>query len=229
MVPSTSNKTLSQPKLTKFTDSYIFPQLSLDELTHVVLVIYHSNDQSHHTPRPHTSCSRAVLNKNRMSTHGIHTGPLWCRWNFASYGACRVLTHALQAYGPRMVLELINSPWTARKGPVRPNMMPVRDFYKFQILSLIYSELCQFSYVFVRVPYGTLADHARAPYGSRGIWKTLDFSVRGPYNAHTGGEGEGGGGGGGGGGGLLMRSFSHIRYSMKHVYNDDDLVIRWWV
>ena len=31
--------------------------------------------QSHHTPGPRTGCSRAVLNKNRTSTHGARTGP----------------------------------------------------------------------------------------------------------------------------------------------------------
>ena len=41
-------------------------------------------------------CSRAVLNKNRTSTHGARTGPVWRRTNFASpYGARRVLMHAL--------------------------------------------------------------------------------------------------------------------------------------
>ena len=41
-------------------------------------------------------CPRSVLNKNRMSTHGAHAGPVWCRTNFAiPHGACRVLMHAL--------------------------------------------------------------------------------------------------------------------------------------
>ena len=53
-------------------------------------------EASHHTPGPRTGCSRAVLNKNRTSTHGAHTGPLRRRTDFASpYGARRVLMYAL--------------------------------------------------------------------------------------------------------------------------------------
>ena len=62
-------------------------------------------------------------------------------------------------------------------GPLRPNTTPV-DF--FQIW------LCQFPYVSVRAPYGTLADHARALYGSRWMWKTVKIPVRGLYDARTG-------------------------------------------
>ena len=52
--------------------------------------------QSHHTHGPRMGCSRAVLNKNRTSTHGARTGPVRGRTNFASpYGARRVLMHAL--------------------------------------------------------------------------------------------------------------------------------------
>ena len=52
--------------------------------------------QSLHTPGPRTGCSRAVLNKNRTSTHGARTAPVRRRTNFASpYGARRVLMHAL--------------------------------------------------------------------------------------------------------------------------------------
>ena len=52
--------------------------------------------QSHHTPGPRKVCSRAVLNKNRATTHRVRTGPMRHRTNFASlYGACRVLMHAL--------------------------------------------------------------------------------------------------------------------------------------
>ena len=41
-------------------------------------------------------CSRAVLNKNRTSTHGARTGPVRRRTSFASpYGARRVSMHAL--------------------------------------------------------------------------------------------------------------------------------------
>ena len=41
-------------------------------------------------------CSRAVLNKNRTSTHGARTGPVRRHTNFASpYGTRRVLMHAL--------------------------------------------------------------------------------------------------------------------------------------
>ena len=51
--------------------------------------------QSHHTPGPCTGCSRAVLNKNRTSAHGAHTGPVQHCTNFAFlYGAFRVLMHA---------------------------------------------------------------------------------------------------------------------------------------
>ena len=43
-----------------------------------------------------TGCSPAVLNKNRTSTDGAHTGPLRRRTNFASpYRARRVLMYAL--------------------------------------------------------------------------------------------------------------------------------------
>ena len=45
--------------------------------------------------------------------------------------------------------------------------MPVRDFCQLW--------LCQFPYVPVRAPYGTLAGHARAPYESRRIWKQWRF------------------------------------------------------
>ena len=45
---------------------------------------------------------------------------------------------------------------------------------------------CPFPHVPVRAPYGTLAGPARAPYGSRRIWKTFEIPVRGPYDDHTG-------------------------------------------
>ena len=61
----------------------------------------------------------------------------------------------------------------ARAGPVRPNTTPVRDFCQLW--------LCQFPYVPVRASYGTLASHARAPYGSCRIWKTLKI----PCGART--------------------------------------------
>ena len=65
-----------------------------------------------------------------------------------------------------------------RTGPVSPYTTPVRDFCQLW--------LCQFSCVSVRAPYGTLAGHALAPYGSRRIWKILKNPVRGPHDAHTG-------------------------------------------
>ena len=66
-----------------------------------------------------TGCSRAVLNKNRTSTHGAHTGPVRRRTNFASpYGSRRISMHALYAYGPRTGFEIVNSPWTVRAGTV---------------------------------------------------------------------------------------------------------------
>ena len=125
--------------------------------------------QSHHISGPRTGCSGAVFNNNGTSTHGAHTSPVRRRTNFASpYGARRVFMHALQAYGPVRVLSL----WTARAGTVS-----VRDFDQLW--------LCQISYVFERAPYGTLAGPAQALYGSRMIWKTLNFPVRGPYDART--------------------------------------------
>ena len=72
----------------------------------------------------------------------------------------------------------MNSPCGDREGPVRPNTTSVRDFCQLR--------LCKFPYISVRAPFGTLAGHARAPYGFRGIWKTLKIPVRGPYVAHTG-------------------------------------------
>ena len=72
----------------------------------------------------------------------------------------------------------MNSPCGPRTGPARQNTTPVRDFCQFW--------LCQFPCVSVRAPYGTLAGPARAPYGSRRIWKTLKIPVRGPYDARTG-------------------------------------------
>ena len=36
------------------------------------------------------------------------------------------------------------------------------------------------------MPYGTLASPAKAPYGSRRIWKILKIPVRGPHDARTG-------------------------------------------
>ena len=131
--------------------------------------------------------SRAVLNKNRTSTHGAHTGPVRRRTNFASpHGARRVLMHALLAYGPRTGLEIVSSPWTARAGTVRgpPNTTPVWDFCPFWV--------CQFPYVSIRAPYGTLAGHARAPYGARHgrICENIEDSragpVRCPYGHRTG-------------------------------------------
>ena len=80
----------------------------------------HLMPQSHHTPGPRAGCSRAVLNKNRTSTHGARTGPMRHRTNFASpYGARKVLMYAVYAYGPRTGFEILNSPWTARAGTVR--------------------------------------------------------------------------------------------------------------
>ena len=65
----------------------------------------------------------------------------------------------------------VNRPCGDCKGPVLPNTMPVRDFDQLW--------LCPFPYVSVRAPYGTLAGHARALYGSRIIWKTLNIPLWG--------------------------------------------------
>ena len=58
------------------------------------------------------------------------------------------------------------------------DLLPVRDFCQLW--------LCQFHYVSVRAPHGTLAGHAQGPYGSHRIWKTLKIPVRGPHDARTG-------------------------------------------
>ena len=130
--------------------------------------------QSHHASGPRMGCSRAVLNKNHTSTHGAHTGPVWCRTNFASpYGTHRVLMFALYAYGPCTGFEILNILWTAHAGtarahtgPVRPNTTPVRDFCR--------SWLCQFPYMSMRAPYGTLAGHTGPrtdPVGYEKHWR----------------------------------------------------------
>ena len=116
--------------------------------------------QSHHTPGPRTGCSRAVLYNNRTSTHGARAAPYeFCLpvrgpWSF---NACIITLRA--PYGFRYCKQPVNSPCGARVGSVWPTTTPVRDFCQFWF--------CQLPYVSVRAPYGTLAGHARAPYGSR--------------------------------------------------------------
>ena len=123
--------------------------------------------QSHHTPGPRTSCSLPGLfwtNIVRPLTGPVRILPPPPPPR--PYGARRVLMHALLAYGPRTGFEIVNSPWGARTGPVRPNTTPVWDFCQLW--------LCQFPYVSVR-----------APYGYRRIWKTLNIPVRGPCGHRT--------------------------------------------
>ena len=72
----------------------------------------------------------------------------------------------------------MREPHGARTGPLRPHTTPVREFCKFWC--------CQLPYVPVRAPYGTFAGPARAPYGSRRIWRTFEIPMRGPYDARTG-------------------------------------------
>ena len=143
--------------------------------------------QSHHTPGSRTGCSRAVLNKNRTSTHGARTGPVWRRTNFASpYGARRFLMHALQAYGPRTGFDIVTSPWTARegtvRGPCRPRTAKYDDRARFLPIVVVSIPL--------RVRRGAVRhpckSHARVPYRSRRIWRTLKIPVRGPYDARRG-------------------------------------------
>ena len=67
-------------------------------------------------------CSRAVLNKSRASIHGAHMGLVRRRTNSAR----RVLMHALYFYGPRTGLDIVNSPWKARKWPVRTPYAQIR-------------------------------------------------------------------------------------------------------
>ena len=110
------------------------------------------------------------------------TGPTT---DFASpYGTRRVLMHAFLSLrapcGFRDCKQPVNSPYGDRKGPVlAPYGQIRRPCGIFAIYGWVNSlTLGQF-------PYGTLAGHARAPYGSRRVWKTL-IPVRGPYEARIG-------------------------------------------
>ena len=128
--------------------------------------------QSHHTPWLRTGCSRAVVNKNRTSTHAARTGPVRRRTNFASPYGARIQFYKCMHYkftGPVRVWSSLTAP----EQPVRSNTTPVRDFYKLR--------LCQFPHVSVRVPYGTLAGAARDRTGPVGIEKHYIFS----YGART--------------------------------------------
>ena len=133
--------------------------------------------QSHHTPS--MGCSRAVLNKNRTSTHGGPYEPSAAPYEFhlpiqgpQSFNACIISLRALYRF--RNHKQPVNSLCGDRNvGPVWPHTMPMRDFHKFW--------LCQFPYVSVKLPCPT-----RALYGSCRVWKTLQIPVWGLYKAHKG-------------------------------------------
>ena len=141
--------------------------------------------QSHHTPGPRTGCSRAVPGlfpgcfEQKLYVHswGPH-GPRAAPYEFClpvrgpeSFNACIISLRA--PYGFWDCKQPVNSPCGDRKGPVRPNTKPVRDFCQLW--------LCQFPYVSVRAPYGTLAGHARARTGPVGYEKHWRF----PCGART--------------------------------------------
>ena len=77
-----------------------------------------------------------------------------------------------------MGLELLNSPWTARAGAVRPQTAKNdarAGFLQIPVVSIP-----------LRVRKGTVrhpGGSTRAPYGSPRIWKTLDIPVRGLCDA----------------------------------------------
>ena len=141
--------------------------------------------QSHHTPGPRTGCSPAGPGLFLTKVIRPLMGP-----TRAPCGSVRMLSprtgpvefqcmhHKLA--GPVRVWyygQTVNSLCGDRTDPVRPNTTPVRDF--------CLSWLWQFPYVSVRAPHGILTGHARDPYGSRRIWKTLKIPVRVPYDARA--------------------------------------------
>ena len=136
--------------------------------------------QSHHTLGPRMGCSRAVLNKIVRPLTGPVRAPCGdIRILSPRTGSFNTWIISLRAqYGLRDRKQSLNSPCRDRTGPIQPNTTPVWECCKFW--------LCQFSYLSVRVPYGTLVGPARAAYGSRRIWKTLDIAARGPYDARVG-------------------------------------------
>ena len=157
--------------------SHIMLLLSYLSICFYIWVILYAPVKSH-TRAPYgllPGYSRAVLNKNRTSTHGACTGPVRRRTNCASpYGAHRVLIH-------RTYFDILNSPWTAHAGPYGPRTAKYgarAEFCQFW--------LYQFPYASIRLSYGAFAGPARAPYGSRRIWKTLKIPLRGPYDARAG-------------------------------------------
>ena len=137
-------------------------------------------NQSHHTHVP-----GLFWTKSYVHSRGPH-GPRAAPSEFClpvrgpkSFDACIISLRA--PYGFRYCKQPVNSTCGARTGPVRPNTTPVREFCQFWF--------CQFPYMSVRLPYGTLAGPA-APYGSRRIRKNIeDFRagpVRCPYGDRTG-------------------------------------------
>ena len=119
-----------------------------------------------------SGCSRAVLNKNRSSTHEARAGR---RTIFASpYGARRVLMHAsLRApYRFRVRTQPGNSPCGDRKGPVRPRTAKY-DARAGVLPILVVSIPLRVRKAAVRHPWGSRAGpvgyekHCRFPCGAR--------------------------------------------------------------
>ena len=124
-----------------------------------------------HSRSPYVLLPGCFEQKSYVHSWGPH-GP-----RAAPYELC------LPVRGPRVLMhptgfDNLNCPWTARAGPVRPNTTPVRVFCQLW--------LYQFPYVIVRLSYGAFAGPARAPYGSRRLWKALKIPLRAPYDARAG-------------------------------------------
>ena len=122
-----------------------------------------------------SSCFEQKSYVHSRGPHGARAAPYECclpARGPLSFNACIISLRA--PYGFRYCKQPVNR---ARTGPVKGPYGQIRR--PCGIVCQLW--LCQFPYLSVRAPYGTLAGHARAPYGSRRIWKTLKI----PWGART--------------------------------------------
>ena len=94
-----------------------------------------------------------------------------------------ITLHYITLHYPDALFQVKSLQFISISG-IRRFQLPVSDLLPAREFCQLW--LCQFHYVSVRAPHGTLAGHARGPYGSRRIWKTLKIPVGGLHDAGTG-------------------------------------------
>ena len=119
------------------------------------------------------SC-RAILNRNRASTHGTRTGPVRRRANFAvwgpsSFNACIISLRAAYSFKDRK--QLVNSLCRDRKGSIRDPYGHKRCLYRIFTNSGWVNSLTH-----QRFPYGTRT----TPVGHRtgSLWNPVNYLIK---------------------------------------------------